>query len=193
MSRTLLSSYKQTGCWLDRVTEPAGQQHLPHGYLSCMKTFFNLLIALLLAGNVTVMSLTMISLLGGCRPEGESDAVPALPAGQDPAIVAQVPPPARAYLDAVNRNNLDSLVLAFAEGGAVLDVSRRITGRPAIRGWASNEVMGGTLRVLAVEQQTPSRVRLLVHWAPRNSAGWRAYYTFVYENGLITLADLQYA
>ncbi len=53
--------------------------------------------------------------------------------------------------------------------------------------------MGGTLRVLAAEQQAPDQVRLLVHWAPRGSQGWRAYYTFTYTDGLITLADLQYA
>ena len=112
---------------------------------------------------------------------------------QNSSVIAQVPAPAMAYVRSVNQNNLDSLVLAFAETGTVVDVTRRIEGRSAIRTWARNEVMGASLQVLSVDQQTPNRVRLLVHWAPRGSAGWRAYYTFTYENGLVTLADLQYA
>jgi hypothetical protein len=35
--------------------------------------------------------------------------------------------------------------------------------------------------------------RLLVHWAPRGSTGWRAWYGFETRDGQIVLADLQYA
>lgn len=158
-----------------------------------MKTLLNLVITVLATANVAVLAVTVSSLVGACR-SNESTAQPAPPAvTQDPVLIGQVPAPALAYVNAVNRNNLDSLVLAFDEAGAVLDVTRRIEGRAAIRTWAGREVMGGTLRVLGVERQTPDRVRLLVHWAPGGSAGWRAWYTFTYADGLITLADLQYA
>jgi hypothetical protein len=110
----------------------------------------------------------------------------------DPTL-NQVPLAARLYINAVNQNNLDSLVSSFATNGQILDVSRTIAGQAAIRTWARNEVMGGTLRVIEINQQRPGHVRLLVHWAPRGSAGWRAWYTFSYENNRITLADLQYA
>ena len=160
-----------------------------------MRTLLNLVITVLATANVAVLTVTVSSLVGACR-SGEAPA-PAQPAHptvtQDPVLIGQVPAPALAYVNAVNRNNLDSLVLAFDQTGAVRDVTRRIEGRAAIRTWADREVMGGTLRVLGVERQTPDRVRLLVHWAPGGSAGWRAYYTFTYADGLITLADLQYA
>ncbi|BDP43827.1 hypothetical protein DAETH_37960 (plasmid) [Deinococcus aetherius] len=103
-----------------------------------------------------------------------------------------VPAPVQCYVNAVNRNNLNALVSCFASGGVVIDVSRQIRGQEAIRTWARNEVMGGTLRVLSATPR-PNGVRLLVHWAPRGSQGWRAAYTFTYWNGKLTRADLQYA
>ena len=80
----------------------------------------------------------------------------------------------------------------FAPDGVVVDVSRRIEGRDAIREWAANEVIGGTLRVIRSEPR-PGGVRLLVHWAPAGSEGWRAYYTFEVREGRIVVAELQYA
>jgi len=99
---------------------------------------------------------------------------------------------AQCYVDAVNDETLDGLVGCFATGGVVVDVSRRIEGRNAIRGWAQSEVIGGTLRVIESEPRE-NGVRLLVHWAPAGSDGWRGYYTFKVSNGRITVADLQYA
>lgn len=102
------------------------------------------------------------------------------------------PAPADCYVDAVNAKNLDALVACFAPDAVIIDVSRRITGVDAIRTWANNEVIGGSLRVIE-STPTPNGVRLLVHWAPRGSTGWQAYYTFDYQNGQLTQADLQYA
>lgn len=104
----------------------------------------------------------------------------------------QVAAQARAYVDAVNGNDLDALVESFAEDGAILDVSRRITGRDAIRTWADNEVMGGTLQVLEVTPMDNGQ-DLLVHWAPSGSDGWRAHYRFTFKGDKVSLADLQYA
>lgn len=109
------------------------------------------------------------------------------------SLLALKPQEARNYIDAININSLDNLVASFASNGTVVDVSRNITGSAAIRTWANKEVMGGSLRVLEINQQTNGYVRLLVHWAPRGSSGWRAWYSFTYANGRFTIADLQYA
>ncbi|WP_410793476.1 nuclear transport factor 2 family protein [Kribbella sp. C-35] len=85
-------------------------------------------------------------------------------------------PAARTYVDAVNRRDLDGLVNAFRPDGQVVDVSRTITGRDAIRTWARNEVIGGSLRVVRVVERRPDGQKLLVHWAPAGSNGWPAHY-----------------
>lgn len=105
---------------------------------------------------------------------------------------ACVPRAARRYVAAVNANDLDSLVRAFAPDGRVVDVSRVIRGRPAIRQWAAAEVMGGSLRVLGCTP-TSRGARLRVHWAPGGSDGWEAIYTYGVGREGIVLADLQYA
>ncbi|WP_202638122.1 nuclear transport factor 2 family protein [Bailinhaonella thermotolerans] len=96
-------------------------------------------------------------------------------------------------MDAVNKGDLDALVGAFAEDAEILDVSRTISGADAIRRWASAEVIGGTLRVLSVVENRPDGQKLLVHWAPAGSSGWRAHYDFTYAGGRVARADLQYA
>jgi hypothetical protein len=100
---------------------------------------------------------------------------------------------AQRYVDAVNASDLDALVDSFAADGEIVDVSRRITGATAIRTWAQNEVMGGTLRVDEVTIVDANTQRLRVHWAPGGSGGWAADYTITTDGDHITLADLQYA
>jgi SnoaL-like domain len=137
----------------------------------------------------------------GCSTPGtdNSATAPRVPISQDAApgptaaVPAEVLPAARAYVDAVNRGNLDALVAAFAPDGQVIDVSRRITGPDAIRRWADSEVIGGTLRVDAVTPLAPDTQRLRVHWAPAGSSGWAADYTFTVGGEQVVLADLQYA
>ena len=105
---------------------------------------------------------------------------------------SDVVPPARCYLDAVEAADALALAACFAPDGAVVDVRRRIEGREAIEAWAAREVIGGALEVIEVEPAEGGQ-RLLVHWAPRGSDGWRAHYTFTVRNGAIVVADLQYA
>jgi len=102
-------------------------------------------------------------------------------------------PGAQAYVDAVNNGDLDALVAAFAPQGEVVDVTRRIRGRDAIRTWARNEVLGGRLRVEGVTPTGPGAQRLRVHWSPAGSSGWAADYTFTGDGDQVAVADLQYA
>jgi hypothetical protein len=138
-------------------------------------------------------------LLTGCSPApadppaaaaSPTETTSARPATAAPAGVL---PAAQAYLDAVNATDLDALVAAFAPDGQVIDVSRRITGSDAVRRWAANEVIGGTLRVDGVTALGPDTQRLRVHWAPSGSGGWAADYTFTARGGRVLVADLQYA
>ena len=102
-------------------------------------------------------------------------------------------PAAQAYVDAVNRRDLDGLVNAFHTDGRIVDVSRTITGQDAIRAWARNEVIGGSLQVLEVVERRPTGQKLLVRWAPTGSDGWLAHYDFTSDDGRIRVANLQYA
>jgi hypothetical protein len=147
-----------------------------------------------------ILGVVLLLLGTGCGSDG-TGAGPA-PAG-GPASSA--PPPAanaagralsggaRAYVDAVNAGDLDALVAAFAPDGQVVDVSRRIAGRDAIREWADGEVIGGSLRVDGVTPIGPDVQRVRVHWAPAGSGGWAADYTFTDRDGQVVVADLQYA
>jgi hypothetical protein len=102
-------------------------------------------------------------------------------------------PAAQAYVVAVNRRDLDGLVNAFHTDGRIVDVSRTITGQDAIRTWARNEVIGGSLQVLEVVERRSTGQKLLVRWAPAGSDGWLAHYDFTSDGGRIRVANLQYA
>lgn len=107
-------------------------------------------------------------------------------------VLAEIDAAARCYVDAVNPEDLEALVACFSPDGSVVDVSREIRGREAIRTWAEREVIGSTLEVLEITPVENGQ-RLLVQWAPTDSGGRQAYYTFTTNDGLIMLADLQYA
>ena len=150
-------------------------------------------IAPLLVGALLIM-LTATA----CSSTTEAIATGSPTAASSSKAVADTPDPAvspgaHAYVDAVNTGDLDALVAAFTDDGEVVDVTRRIRGREAIRTWAGNEVIGGSLRIDDVTQLTPDRQRLRVHWAPARSDGWAADYTFTTRGNQVTVADLQYA
>lgn len=136
----------------------------------------------------------------GSTPTAESSQAPSSPQSSSAPAAASsgssrssaLPAAAQRYVDAVNSQSLDRLVSAFAPDGEVVDVSRRIRGRDAIRTWAASEVIGGSLRVDRVIR-SGDRYRLRVRWAPAGSAGWAADYTFAVRDDQITVADLQYA
>lgn len=138
---------------------------------------------------------TAVLLLAGCSGEATDSSVTASPSASPPAppAVTGVQPAAQAYVDAVNRQDLDALVDAFAPDGRMIDVSRTIAGREAIRDWARKEVIGGRLRVVSIAERRADGQKLLVHWAPSGSDGWRAHYDFTVSGNGIRTADLQYA
>lgn len=131
-------------------------------------------------------------------PPGSSSPSPPPATTSSPAAtasgpVAGVDRAAQGYVDAVNAGDLDALVASFAPDAEIIDVSRSIQGHDAIRQWAGNEVIGGTLRVLSIAERRADGQKLLVHWAPGGSGGWRAHYDFTVGGGRIVKADLQYA
>ncbi|TQF04889.1 nuclear transport factor 2 family protein [Kitasatospora acidiphila] len=121
-----------------------------------------------------------------------TEAVRSDPTASSPQTLDQLPPAARAYVDAVAAKNLDGLVAAFAPDGVVVDVGRQIRGRDAIRQWAGNEVIGGRLTVLRATAR-PGGTTMLVVFAPGGSGGFRADYAFDLSGGLISRAELTYA
>ncbi|WP_329565038.1 nuclear transport factor 2 family protein [Kitasatospora sp. NBC_01266] len=121
-----------------------------------------------------------------------TEAVRDDPATTSPSTLAQLPAPARAYVDAVAAKDLDGLVAAFDPAGVVIDVGREIRGRDAIRQWAGREVIGGRLTVLRATPR-PGGTTMLVVFAPGGVGGFRADYAFDLSGGLITRAALSYA
>ena len=151
-----------------------------------------------LARGLAALLVTGTMLLTGCSAQlqpadaASSPSSTTAPTQPESSLDGKAAAPAQAYVDAVNRNDLQALVDAFAPDGQVNDVSRPIKGRDAIRAWADREVMGGRLDVLTVTPIADGQ-DLLVHWAPAGSDGWRAHYRFTMTDSHITLADLQYA
>nr|SBO98567.1 hypothetical protein BN4615_P8083 [Nonomuraea gerenzanensis] len=149
-----------------------------------------------------VAFLSFLAAACGAAPATTPAATPAAatPAAATPAsspsadaTVTGVDGAAQAYVDAVNAGDLDALVASFATDAEIIDVSRSIKGHDAIRRWAGDEVIGGTLRVLSIAERRADGQKLLVHWAPGGSGGWRAHYDFTVGSGRIVKADLQYA
>ena len=140
-----------------------------------------------------VMLAGLTSACSNSEPPSRSEGTSTAGVTQTTQSSVPVVPAAQQYIDAVNAEDLEALVNSFALDGRVVDVSRTIAGRAAIQAWARGEVIGGTLRVIEVAERRTNGQKLLVHWAPEGSAGWRAHYDFTVERGLIVTADLQYA
>ncbi|MGY2125856.1 nuclear transport factor 2 family protein [Nocardia gipuzkoensis] len=100
-------------------------------------------------------------------------------------------PAARRYLDAVAARDADAVANVFAPDAIVIDVSRTIRGRAAIRRWAADEVIGGEYTLLG-HSPRPGGTTMLVRFVPRGGQRFGATYSFDIADGLITKADLQY-
>ncbi len=64
-------------------------------------------------------------------------------------IPLALPEPVAAYIDAINRFDLEALMASFADDALVNDHREEFPGRDAIRAWARREIIGDrvTMRV----------------------------------------------
>jgi hypothetical protein len=106
---------------------------------------------------------------------------------------SNLPAPAKCYFETIEAKNLDAFVNCFATDAVILDVSREIKGRAAIRTWAKNEVVGGQYTLLE-SKITKDGVSVLLRFAPSGYPnGFRARYEFMLRDGKIVSMNLQYA
>jgi hypothetical protein len=73
-----------------------------------------------------------------------------------PSRLPQVPPPAlpplvAAYVQATNSSDLDGLLATFADDALVNDQLRDYWGKPAIREWATHDIIGERLTMHVVK------------------------------------------
>jgi hypothetical protein len=116
------------------------------------------------------------------------------PEGADPQNpnATKLDPAVQAYADAVAAEDLDAFVNAFAENGEVIDVSRPIRGHEAIRSWAQNEVIGGSMEVLDIKPVENGQ-DVLVRWTTASGSSWEAYYLFEVSDDKIIKVTFRYA
>jgi hypothetical protein len=108
------------------------------------------------------------------------------------ATTEQLGPAADRYVTAVNAQDLEGVVAAFAPDALLIDTSRQFRGADAIRDWAQAEVIGGRLEVLEVRPYDPGTQMIIRFTPPGSSSGFEACYTFDSDGDRITRANLQY-
>jgi SnoaL-like domain len=138
---------------------------------------------------VTVAVAVAVAGCGSSAEEGTTGGSTVAQSARPAALLA----PVRTFVDAVAARSADRVADGFATDGVVIDVSRRIEGREAIRRWAANETVTGILTVLRVVQTDGGQQRLLVRFAPGGSGGFEANYTFTVDGERIAVLDMQYA
>ena len=95
------------------------------------------------------------------------------------------------YRDSTNAKDIDAYVACFAADAEMIDVSRTITGRDAIRAWALREVIshGDTFRHRRILETSEGYAKTEVNWL-----SWVVHYSYWWdEAGKITRMSLQYA
>lgn len=105
---------------------------------------------------------------------------------------ADLNPAVAAFADAIANESVDAVVDAFTADATVIDVSRPFNGHEAIRSWATNELVGGSLRVIEVTNRQGGQ-DVLVEFTPQgSSSGFQAEYHFDVNGGKITKLNMQY-
>lgn len=89
-----------------------------------------------------------------------------------------VPEPVASFIDAVNRNDGDAFLGAFAPDGFVDDWGRIFTGREQIKAWSDVEFIGahGTLAVEEVDAGEET-IEVVGDWRSQHANG-RSKFTF---------------
>ena len=95
------------------------------------------------------------------------------------------------YRDSTNARDIDAYVACFAADAEMIDVSRTISGRGAIRAWALREVIsnGDTFRHRRILETSEGYAKTEVNWL-----SWVVHYSYWWDDaGKITRMSLQYA
>jgi hypothetical protein len=97
------------------------------------------------------------------------------------------------YFDTVAAKNLEKFADCFETNAVIIDVTREIRGRVAIKAWAKNEVIGGRYTILEIKV-VQDGASILLRFAPSGVGdGFRARYLVTWRNKKIIKMDLQYA
>jgi hypothetical protein len=106
-------------------------------------------------------------------------------------LMAEEPPiPVACYQSSARAKSIDDYISCFDERAVIIDVGRTITGRDAIRRWASQEVIpqGDTFKTLEILDKGTGYYKTLVNWLSFKAH----YYYWFTEVGKITKMSLQY-
>jgi len=126
-----------------------------------------------------------------CRAAGEFARCEVTMTQHD-ARLAELPPEAGRYFDAVAAADADAAAACFGTDAVVMDVGRPIAGPAAIRGWLADEVIGGRYRILEAAPR-PGGTFVLLTFAPPGEEAFRARYTIEVAGGRIARMILEYA
>jgi limonene-1,2-epoxide hydrolase len=122
------------------------------------------------------------------------EAVRDTPDRHDSAALDSLHPAVRAYVAAVDEEDVDALVAAFAPDAVVTDTGREFRGHEEIRAWARDEVIGGRLTVLRHTPSGDGTSRVLLRFDPDGLlAGFRATYQFDVHDDRIRRVSMAYA
>jgi SnoaL-like domain len=102
-----------------------------------------------------------------------------------------LPAPAQCFFDTLAAENLEAFAECFAENAVVIDATREIRGRVAIRAWANNEIIHGQYAILEVEEIRDG-VRIFLRYTPGGVGdGFRVRYDLKFEYGKIVNLTLR--
>ncbi len=106
---------------------------------------------------------------------------------------SRLPVAAACYFDTIAAKNLGKFAACFDTNAVIIDVTREIRGRDAIKTWAKNEVVGGRYTILEVKE-IKNEASILLRFSPNGvGEGFRARYVVTWKNNKIIKMDLQYA
>ena len=106
-----------------------------------------------------------------------------------------IPEQAQCYFSAAAASDSAALAKCFQQKAVIIDVSREISGLDQILIWAEREVFGGRYEVLDIVSKPEKGIKLLIRFIPPGYSGdgFKAHYTFEFEDGKISRMNLQYA
>ncbi len=119
---------------------------------------------------------------------------PQPPAAEQAAALGELHPMMDAFITAWNSGDPDVMMALFAESAELADAGRQFNGLDEIRSFVEPEVTQYRVRLLDVEEIRDDGQRVLVSVMRGGvGEGFRATFDLTVEDGLIVLANLQYA